>query len=217
LNESGPIVAPAIPEFLGTISRNEPRADRRDLAEWLTSSDNGIGGLTARVFVNRFWHLFFGIAPARVMDDFGGQGESPVYPKLLDNLAVEFQESDWNVKNLIKQIVLSQTYRQHSLASEDLTERDPENRLYARQSGYRLPAEMIRDNALAVSGLLNPDVGGASVKPYQPPGYYRHLNFPTRNYNHDEDRRQWRRGLYVHWQRQFLHPMLKAFDAPSRE
>ncbi len=95
--------------------------------------------------------------------------------------------------------------------------RDPHNRLYARQSRFRLPAEMVRDNALAVSGLLVDERGGASVRPYQPAGYYRHLNFPQRTYEHHTDERQWRRGVYVHWQRQFLHPMLKAFDAPSRE
>jgi hypothetical protein len=118
---------------------------------------------------------------------------------------------------MVRLIVTSRAYRQSSLEPPALRERDPENRLYARQGRWRLPAEMVRDNALAVSSLLVRDVGGASVKPYQPVGYYRHLNFPKREYQWHGDSRQYRRGVYVHWQRQFLHPMLKAFDAPSRE
>ncbi|GAF76787.1 unnamed protein product, partial [marine sediment metagenome] len=118
---------------------------------------------------------------------------------------------------IVKLLVMSRAYRQSSLESEHLRQTDPYNRLVARQSRFRLPAEMVRDNALAISGLLVEEVGGASVKPYQPAGYYRHLNFPERKYDHHADARQWRRGVYVHWQRQFLHPMLKAFDAPSRE
>ena len=111
----------------------------------------------------------------------------------------------------------SRAYRQSSVASTGLRQRDPYNQLTARQSRYRLPAEMVRDNALAISGLLVLDQGGLPAKPYQPEGYYRHLNFPTRKYVAHLDERQWRRGLYVHWQRQFLHPMMKAMDAPSRE
>ncbi len=112
---------------------------------------------------------------------------------------------------------MSNTYRQSSITTDDLRERDPENRFYARQSAIRIPAEMIRDTALSVSGLLVHQVGGPSIRPYQPAGYYRHLNFPKRDYEADRNQNQWRRGVYVHWQRQFLHPMLKAFDAPSRE
>jgi len=118
---------------------------------------------------------------------------------------------------MIKFIVMSRAYRQSSLETAEQRKRDPFNQLLNRQARFRLPAEMIRDNALAVSGLLVTDIGGPSVKPYQPSGYYRHLNFPKRKYISHTDERQWRRGLYVHWQRQFLHPMLKAFDAPSRE
>jgi len=117
----------------------------------------------------------------------------------------------------VKLIVMSRTYRQSSLVSEALQERDPANRLYARQSRYRFPAELIRDNSLFISGLLVDDVGGASSRPYQPTGYYAHLNFPKRTYKSDKDKNQYRRGVYVHWQRQFLHPMLSAFDAPTRE
>ena len=191
--------------------------NRLDLANWLTNPSSGVGGLTARVMANRFWYLVFGSGISRRLDDFGGQGEAPVHPELLDNLAVEFYESGWDVKHMMKILVTSRSYRQSSLEPAALRERDPYNRLHARQSRYRLPAETIRDNALAISGLLRTDYGGASSKPYQPSGYYRHLNFPTRQYAHHADERQWRRGVYVHWQRQFLHPMLRAFDAPTRE
>ena len=217
LDDSGEVVQPAVPEFLGNLDTGDRRATRLDLANWLTDAENGAGLLTARVFANRFWYLMFGNGLARVLDDFGGQGEPPVHPELLDRLAHKFVESGWNTRHLLKQIVMSRTYRQSSLESEELLKRDPDNRLYARQSRFRLPAEMVRDNALAVSGLLVRDIGGPSVKPYQPAGYYRHLNFPTRKYKTDTDSKQWRRGLYVHWQRQFLHPMLRAFDAPRRE
>ena len=217
LDDSGPVVQPAVPEFLGNLGIDERRATRLDLAIWLTDAEQGVGGLTARVMANRFWYMLFGMGIARTLDDFGGQGEPPEHPELLDNLAVEFVESGWDVKHMLKLIVTSRAYRQSSLTTAELRQRDPYNRLYARQSRYRLPAEMVRDTALAVSGLLVEEIGGASVKPYQPTGYYRHLNFPVRRYQAHADARQWRRGLYVHWQRQFLHPMLKALDAPSRE
>jgi hypothetical protein len=216
LDESGPIVEPAIPVFLGNLETGGRRATRLDLANWLTTADRA-GPLTARVMANRLWYLCFGSGLAGVLDDFGGQGEPPVHPQLLDNLAIEFVAGGWDVKGLLKLIVTSRAYRQSSVDTPELRARDPLNRLYARQSRFRLPAEMIRDGALAVSGLLVSQQGGASVKPYQPAGYYRHLNFPTREYEHHADERQWRRGVYVHWQRQFLHPMLKAFDAPTRE
>ena len=217
LDETGTIVDPAVPEFVGSLKNVDGRANRLDLANWLTDPENGVGLLTARVFVNRLWYLLFGAGIASVLDDFGGQGEPPFHPGLLDNLSVELVHNGWNIKNMVKRLVMSRAYRQSSLVSESLNEIDPYNRLIARQSRFRLPAEMIRDNALAVSGLLEREVGGPSIKPYQPSGYYRHLNFPTRTYKHHTDRRQWRRGVYVHWQRQFLHPMLKAMDAPRRE
>ncbi len=217
LDESGEIVTPAVPQHLGQLDLGDRRATRLDLANWLTDTEEGVGQLTARVFANRLWYLMFGVGISQVLDDFGGQGEPPTHPQLLDALAIEFANSGWDNKQMVKLLVMSRTYRQQSLASESLQKRDPYNRLFARQARYRLPAEMIRDNALAISGLLVLDYGGASAKPYQPPGYYRHLNFPVRKYEMHKDRRQWRRGVYVHWQRQFLHPMLKAFDAPRRE
>ena len=151
------------------------------------------------------------------MDDFGGQGTPPSHPELLDQLAVDFIAGGWNVKSLLRRLVRTRSYRQASIAPEEALARDFDNVSFARQSRFRMPAEMVRDNALAISGLLVQQVGGPSVKPYQPSGYYRHLNFPTRVYVPHRDDRQWRRGVYVHWQRQFLHPMLKAMDAPSRE
>lgn len=218
LDDSGPVVTAAVPEFLGTCAKStEGRSTRLDLANWICDAESGIGGLTSRVFVNRFWYLMFGNGLARNLDDLGGQGSPPEHPELLDQLAVEFLKSKWNVRHMLKLIVTSRTYRQSSTWTDQLRKRDPQNKLLARQNTFRLSAEMIRDNALAVSGLLVRKVGGASVKPYQPAGYYRHLNFPQRKYTHHADDRQWRRGLYVHWQRQFLHPMLKAFDAPTRE
>ncbi len=213
MDESGEIVLPSVPGFLPQIPV-EGRATRLDLANWLTSPQNP---LTARVFVNRLWKLYFGNGLARVVDDFGAQGEFPTHPELLDELAREFVDSGWNIKHMVRLIVLSESYRQSSLASPQLVELDPYNRLLARQARFRLDAELIRDNALAVSGLLVRDVGGRSVKPYQPPGLLRHLNFPKRTYQPDHGPNQYRRGVYTHWQRQFLHPAMKSFDAPSRE
>ena len=213
MDDSGQIVAPGVPHFLRQI-RNKGRANRADLADWLTAKDNP---LTARVFVNRLWKLFFGTGLSKVLDDVGAQGEPPTHPELLDRLAVEFIESGWDIKHMVKLIALSNTYRQSSLMRTELRDVDPYNRLLARQSRFRLDAEMVRDNALSVSGLLVLNLGGRSVKPYQPVGLYRHLNFPQRTYKHDTGQNQYRRGLYTHWQRQFLHPAMKAFDAPPRE
>lgn len=216
LDDTGEIVQPAVPEFLGKIKTDGRRANRLDLAYWLTDVGQGSGLLTARVFVNRIWYLLFGRGIAPQLDDFGGQGTPPSHASLLDALAIDFVENDWDVKRLIKQLVMSHTYRlaSHPDINSDQT---TDGHLFARQARFRFPAETIRDTALAISGLLQSQRGGVSVKPYQPEGYYRHLNFPERKYHADQDARQWQRGLYVHWQRQFLHPMLRAFDAPLRE
>lgn len=213
MDDSGEVVDPGVPHFLKQIKK-QGRATRLDLADWLTSPENP---LTARVFVNRLWKMFFGAGLSRVLDDVGSQGEYPTHPELLDQLAIEFVESGWNVKHMIRLIVTSETYRQSSLMRRELAELDPYNRLLARQSRFRLDAELIRDNALAVSGLLVRKVGGRSVKPYQPKGLLRHLNFPRRQYQHDSGENQYRRGVYTKWQRQFLHPAMKSFDAPARE
>ena len=214
MDASGEVVEPAVPEFLPPLGATGKRATRLDLANWLVSAEHP---LTARVVVNRLWRQFFGAGLARVLDDLGSQGGPPSHPDLLDWRAVEFRESDWDVKHLVKLLVTSATYRQSSMASPALVELDPANRLFARQARYRFDAEIIRDHALALSGLLSSKVGGRSVKPYQPAGYWDHLNFPKRTYEADEGDDQYRRGLYTHWQRSFLHPSLAAFDAPSRE
>ncbi len=161
--------------------------------------------------------MYFGSGLSNTLDDIGSQGEFPIHGDLLDALAIEFADSGWNVKQMVKLLLLTDSYRQSSLMREELAEVDPYNRLLARQSRFRLDAELIRDNALAVSGLLVRELGGRSVKPYQPKGLLRHLNFPQRTYQHDSGSNQYRRGVYTHWQRQFLHPAMKSFDAPPRE
>jgi Protein of unknown function (DUF1553)/Protein of unknown function (DUF1549)/Planctomycete cytochrome C len=215
MDKSGEIVQPSPPGFLfDDASCQGRRMTRLDLAHWLVARDNP---LTARNFMNRLWKEFFGTGISAKLDDLGSQGEWPTHPRLLDWLAVEFMDSGWNVKHMVKLLVQSRTYRQSSNPKPALIEADPYNRLYARMTPRRLQAEFVRDNALAISGLLNPDLGGPSVHPYQPAGYYEHLNFPKRDYESDTDDRQYRRGVYMHWQRTFLHPMLANFDAPSRE
>jgi len=214
LDATGDIVSPALPTAFAAGSTTPGRLTRLDLANWLTSRDNP---LVARVFVNRLWKLLFGAGLARQLDDFGAQGEPPTHPELLDWLAVEFIDSGWDVKHMIRLITSSRAYRQSSVPTAELAKRDPQNRLLARQSRWRLDAEFIRDTALVHAGLFVPEVGGASVKPYQPEGYWEFLNFPKRTWQNDTGGAQYRRGLYTHWQRTFLHPSLLAFDAPSRE
>lgn len=214
-DKSGEVVSPAPPAFLtGASAPPAGRGTRLDLAHWIANKDNP---LTARVFVNRQWARLFGVGLSKDTGDLGLQGEYPSNRELLDWLAIEFTENGWSSKHLLRTILLSKTYRQASTPTPALAELDPQNRLLARQTQLRLPAELIRDNALAVSGLLNLSIGGPSAKPYQPAGYYRHLNFPPREYQADKGAMLYRRGIYTHWQRTFLHPMLKAFDAPSRE
>lgn len=220
LDDSGQEVTAAVPEFLTSVvaapkpAENQQRLTRLDFARWMTSRDNP---LTARVFVNRLWKLAFGRGISRSLEDFGTQGQYPTHPELLDWLAVDFMESGWDVKRLVKLMVMSKAYRQSSLVSKELLEKDPMNELFARQDRFRLDAEMVRDNALEIAGLLRKKIGGPSVKPYQPAGYWQYLNFPTREWMNDHDDDLYRRGLYTYWQRTFLQPSLLAFDAPSRE
>ncbi len=214
MDDSGDIVEPAIPSFLGKLEIGDERATRLDLANWLCQVDNP---LTSRTMVNRLWSLLFGRGICASVDDFGGQGTFPSYPDLLETLAVEFVDSGWDIKHLLHEIVISDAYRRSSKPTAYLVEHDPYNDLFARQGRFRIAAEMVRDSALATSGLLVERVGGESVRPYQPEGYYDQLNFPRRTYVADQGDNQFRRGVYSHWQRTFLHPMLKAFDAPSRE
>ncbi|MBL8797040.1 MAG: PSD1 domain-containing protein [Planctomycetia bacterium] len=226
LDDSGEAVQPAVPASLGALEV-KGRPTRLDLAHWLVSPDHP---LTARVFVNRLWKLSFGQGLVRSLEDFGIQSTPPTHPELLDWLAVEFASPSpqpspaagegataWNIKKLHKLILMSATYRQSSVAPKEVRDRDPGNLWLARQGRFRLDAELVRDNALAVSGLLVKKIGGPSVKPYQPAGYWQFLNFPKRDWAEDKGEDQYRRGMYTYWQRSFLHPSLLAFDAPSRE
>ena len=231
LDHSGPVMRPAIPEFLGSLdvvsltanspaanspAANSPearRATRLDLAQWIASPKNP---LTARVMVNRLWQLYFGEGISRTLDDLGAQGEWPSHPDLLDWLAVEFMDSGWDVKHMVKLIVTSEAYQRSSVCPVDLQRLDPENRLLARQSRFRLTAEFVRDNALSISGLLSPKMGGRSVKPYQPANYWYRL-YKDPEYATDSGEDQYRRGLYTYWRRSFWHASLRAFDAPARE
>jgi len=216
-DETGPVVLPSTPSFLPARRESTPekRLTRLDLAQWIVSQENPI---TARAVMNRLWQQFFGVGLSAAVDDLGSQGELPSHPELLDWLASEFRDSGWDVKHMIRLIVTSRTYRQNSSLRPELKDADPANRLLASQNPRRLEAEFVRDNALFVAGALNlADIGGPSVKPYQPDGYYDALQFPDRKYLASADDRQWRRGVYMHWQRTFLHPMLANFDAPSRD
>ena len=214
LDETGEEVQPAIPEFMGKLQTGERRADRMDLAQWVASPDNP---LPARAFVNRIWKLFFGYGLSRRLEDLGGQGEPPTHADLLDHLATDFRTNQWNIKKLIRTLITSQAYKQSSTPSEKLASADPLNRLYARQSRFRIDAEFVRDSALSISGLLVPKIGGISVKPYQPAGYWQHLNFPARKWQAGKGEDLYRRGLYTFHCRSFTHPAMLAFDAPSRE
>ncbi len=217
LDDSGPVVLPTTPSFLP--GRRESTAEklltRLDLADWLTSKDNPI---TSRTVMNRLWQIFYGSGLSAGLDDLGSQGDMPSHPELLEWLSLEFRDHGWDIKNMARLMVTSRTYRQSSSLRPDLKENDPNNRLLASQNPRRLDAEFVRDNALAIAGLLNTsDIGGPSVKPYQPEGYYEPMQFPNRTYVASKDSDQWRRGLYMHWQRMFLHPMLINFDAPARD
>ena len=193
------------------------RADRLDLARWLVSNDNPLVG---RVTMNRHWQRFFGSGIVATSNDFGIQSESPTHPELLDWLAVEFMESRWNIKRMHRLIVTSATYRQSSRVIPKLMTRDPQNRLLARGPRFRMDAEMIRDHALAVSGLLQRRIGGPSVYPPQPAGFW--LEFGTKGFNMetwptDSGTKRYRRGLYTFWRRTTAYPTFAIFDAPSRQ
>jgi hypothetical protein len=215
MDESGEICRPAPPQFLPhkSVPANK-QLTRLDLARWLCAPENP---LTARVIMNRLWRDFFGTGLSAQVDDLGAQGEPPSHPELLDWLAVEFRESEWNLKHMVKLIVMSHTYRQSSKPRPEAHAVDPNNRLLAAQTPRRLDAEFIRDNALAIAGLIDLEVGGPPAKPYQPAHYYDGLQFPDRQYVADRGPREYRRGVYIHWQRTFLHPMLANFDASGRE
>lgn len=209
----GDAVSPDVPAFLPPMKPEWPR-NRLGLARWIVDRGNP---LTARVTVNRFWQMLFGVGLVKTVEDFGSQGEWPEQQDVLDWLAVEFMESGWDVRHILKTIVMSATYRQSSTVTRESLERDPENRLLARGPRVRLAPEMIRDQALAVSGLLVEKVGGPSVKPYQPAGLWQELSFGGRGYVEDQGEGLYRRSLYTYWKRTVAPPTMINFDSPNRE
>jgi hypothetical protein len=212
-------VSPGTPASLPPMPEGAP-ANRLGLAQWVTLKDHP---LTARVMVNRIWKICFGNGLVATSADFGSQGEWPSHPDLLDWLAVDFVERGWDVKALVRQIVLSQTYRQSSTATREALERDPQNRLLARGPRFRLPAEFIRDSALKISGLLVPRVGGPSVNPYTPGDLWREISHygstpaTAQTFVQDHGEKLYRRSMYTYWKRTAPPPNMAAFDAPNRE
>ena len=210
----GDTLRPDVLKVMGGLPEGVPR-NRLGLAKWLTSRDQPV---VARVLVNRIWQRVFGEGLVRTPEDFGLQGEHPTHPELLDWLAVEFQDSGWDLKHMLRLMVSSQTFRQNSAHRGELN--DPENKLFARGPRFRLDAEVLRDIALWASDLLDPHMGGEGVKPYQPTGLWKALSHPasnTKNYKPDTGRMVYRRSLYVYWKRTSPHPMMSLFDAPNRE
>ncbi|MFN0207929.1 MAG: PSD1 and planctomycete cytochrome C domain-containing protein [Planctomycetota bacterium] len=209
-------VSRAVPAAFGILPKDAP-ANRLGLAKWLVAPENP---LVARVAVNRFWELFFGVGIVKTSDDFGLQSDWPSHPELLDWLAVEFRESKWNIKQFVKKIVMSAAYRQSSRVRRDVVERDPENRLLSYFPRRRLSAEQIRDQVLYISGLLVERLGGPSVKPYQPAGLWEEVAMPasnTRNFQRDNGQALYRRSLYTYWKRAAPPPSMLTLDAPTRE
>jgi hypothetical protein len=210
-DQLGPRVDPGIPASLSAGAAHA-RPGRLELSRWLVEPANP---LTARVVVNRDWQMLFGTGLVKTVDDFGAQGEPPSHPELLDWLAIEFVRSGWDVKNMLRLMVTSATYRQSSRVDAKGLERDPENRLLARAPRLRLPAEMIRDQALRLAGLLVERTGGPSVKPYQPPGIWNEL--ADAEYVQDHGANLYRRSMYTFWKRTVPPPAMVAFDAAGRE
>ncbi len=210
-------VQPGVPAMLPPLPKGAP-ANRLALAKWLVDPAHP---LTARVAVNRFWQMYFGAGLMKTQEDFGVQGEPPVHPELLDWLATEFIRTGWDIRAMQRLIVTSATYRQSSKVTPALLEKDPENRLLARASRMRLPAEMIRDTALAASGLLNGDIGGPSVQPYQPKGLWEEMafgeGFSAQSYEQSHGKDLYRRGMYTFWKRTVPPASMATFDAPDRE
>lgn len=213
------VVEPGVPSALPPLPDGAPH-NRLGLARWVTMPGHP---LTARVAVNRFWQMLFGHGLVRTTADFGAQGEYPTHPELLDALAVDFVESGWDVKSLVKQIVMSSTYRQSSSASDELLARDPTNHWLARGPRFRLPAEFIRDAALQMSGLLVARIGGPSVNPYAPGDLWREISHygsspaTAQTFVQDHGEKLYRRSLYTYWKRTSPPPNMTVFDAPNRE
>jgi len=214
----GEKVQPGVPSSLPPLPAGAP-LNRLSLARWLCDPSHP---LTARVAVNRYWQMIFGHGIVKTAEDFGSQGEAPVHAELLDWLATEFVQNGWDIKRMQRLIVTSAAYRQSSHVTPELVEKDPENRLLARGPRFRLPAEMVRDNALAVSGLLNGEIGGPSVSPYQPAGLWEEMGrpgdvFSAQTYTPSTGKDLYRRSMYTFWKRTVPPPSLATFDAPDRE
>lgn len=212
-NKPGEKVEPGLPSFLPPLPAGSNN-DRLGLAKWMVMRDNP---LTARVNINRFWQMIFGTGLVKTTEDFGSQGEYPSHPELLDWMAVEFMESGWDLKHMVKLMVTSATYMQDARTTQELTGRDPDNRLLAHGPRLRLPAESIRDQALAAAGLLNSKLGGPSVKPYQPAGLWEEQSMQNMDYQQDHGDALYRRSLYIYWKRTIAPPMMINFDASTRE
>ncbi len=209
-------VSPGVPAFLPALTAapaNGKHHTRLDFARWLVSPQQP---LTARVTMNRWWKMIFGTGLVKTVNDFGSQGEWPSHPELLDWLAADFMR-DWNIKRVIKQMVMSATYRQSAKATPELLARDGENRLLARGPRNRLDAEIIRDNALSIAGILNPALGGKSIKPAQPAGTWEINEMSGYKYDKSTGADLYRRGLYVYWRRSTVYPSFVTLDAPTRE
>jgi hypothetical protein len=214
-DKKGEKVQPGLPAIFPPLPAGAP-TNRLGLALWLIDPDHP---LTSRVTMNRFWQQYFGVGLVKTTEDFGLQGEQPSHPQLLDWLATEFIRSGWNVKHMQRLIVNSATYRQTSRTlSPELRARDPENRLLARASRFRVDAEVVRDTALALGGLLVDTHGGRAVKPYSPPGLWKAVSFNNgQTYVPSKDSGQYRRSIYTYWKRQSPPPNMLLFDAPTRE
>jgi Protein of unknown function (DUF1553)/Concanavalin A-like lectin/glucanases superfamily len=211
-DKPGDVVTPKLPAVLSATPESYP-PNRLGLAQWLVDPSNP---LMARVTVNRFWQMYFGTGIVRTAEDFGSQGEPPSHPALLDWLATEFVRTGWDVKGLQKTIVMSATYRQASRATPELMAKDPDNRLLARGPGMRLSADIVRDQALAIAGLLVNKIGGPSVKPYQPDGLWNEVGGGGA-YVQDHGENLYRRSLYTFWRRTIPPPSMANFDASARE
>ena len=207
-------IHPDTPAILPPMKEDSPK-NRLGLAQWIMDDENP---LTARVTVNRYWSMLFGKGIVSTVTDLGSQGAWPSHPVLIDYLAADFRDNGWNVKRTLKKIMMSATYRQDSTIAEELLEKDRENTLLARGPRFRLQGDLIRDNALFVSGLLHQQVGGAGTKPYQPPGLWKEVALSGNlTFKRDAGEKLYRRSMYIYWKRSAPHPAMVTFDAPTRE